>query len=223
MFAELERQILEILQLIFDQFGWLGVAALMGFENATGITPSEVILGLAGWFLIAAHELPFGMVFVGGFYAGLGSLAGAAVTYWVARLGGRPMIERLLRLCRISPVRLDQATDLFQRWGPGLVLFGRLLPGVRTLISIPAGLARMPFGQFALATFTGAYIWCTLLLSLGFLMGHEWQRISLLMREYGLVVTAVVCGFGALALLVYWLRSRAGQESLVRIDTEKRD
>ncbi len=220
MFETLEQWLLSSLQLIFDQFGWWGVATLMGFENATGITPSEVILGLAGWFLIAGHDLPIGVVFLGGFYAALGSTAGASALYWLARLGGRPVVERVSHWFRIPIRRIDQASELFQRWGSGLVLFGRLLPGVRTLITIPAGLARMHFGQFMLATFGGAYIWCTVLLSLGYLMGHEWQRVSELIHQYGLIVAVVVCAVAALALLVYWRRMRAGEASLVEIDAE---
>ena len=88
MIAELEAQIIAALQTLFDRFGWLGVAGLMAFENATGITPSEIILGLAGWLLLAAKDAGFGMVFVGALYAALGSTAGASVTYWLVRLAG---------------------------------------------------------------------------------------------------------------------------------------
>jgi len=222
MLEALEQFILSSLQLIFDQFGWWGVTMLMGFENATGITPSEVILGLAGWFLVAGHDLPIGMVFMGGFYAALGSTGGASIPYWVARIGGRPVVRRVSGWLRIPIQRIDQADDLFQRWGPGLVLFGRLLPGVRTLISIPAGLARMHYGQFLLATFGGAYIWCTVLLSLGYLLGHEWQQVSALIHRYGLVVAAVVSAFAALALLVYWRRTRVGETAVVEINPDHR-
>ena len=99
MIAELEIQIIAALQTMFDRFGWFGVAGLMGFENATGITPSEIILGLAGWLLLAAKDSPFVMVFVGALYAALGSTAGASVTYWLARLGGRPVVDRAAAGC----------------------------------------------------------------------------------------------------------------------------
>lgn len=206
MLESLEQLILGGMQMIFDRFGWLGVAGLMAFENATGITPSEVILGLAGWLLIAAHGQPTGMIFLGGLYAALGSLAGASLTYWAARLGGRPLIDRLAGWLRIPTRQIDRAADLFQRWGPGLVLFGRLAPGVRTLISIPAGLARMSFPRFAASTFVGAYVWCSVLIGLGYWMGHEWEAIVDLVRDYSLWAAVGVCAAAALALLAYSLR-----------------
>ncbi len=91
MITELETIILSAAQTIYDSWGWLGVAALLTFENATGITPSEIILGLAGWMLIAEHQLPVSMIFIGGLYSAIGSVLGASITYWVARLRWPPI------------------------------------------------------------------------------------------------------------------------------------
>ncbi|NMB89235.1 MAG: DedA family protein [Chloroflexi bacterium] len=203
MIVQIENYILGALQALFDTWGWYGVVAMMIFENATGITPSEIILGLAGWFLLSTHGQPFSMVFLGGLYAAIGSIIGASITYWVSRLGGRPLIDRIAAWVRIDPALLLRAEQLFQRWGPKIVLFGRLVPGVRTLISIPAGLARMPFPQFALATFAGAYGWCTLLIGLGYFLGYEWERFSALFKQYALAVGLIVA-----ALFLAWLAGR---------------
>ena len=154
----LETQILSMLQTVYDSWGWFGVTALLIFENATGITPSEIILGLAGWMLISEHQLPVSMIFIGGLYAAIGSTLGASIAYWVARLGGRPLVDKLVRWIRIDPSHIARAENQFHRWGTGLVMVGRLMPGIRTLINIPAGLARMPFLTFFVATFIGAYI-----------------------------------------------------------------
>jgi membrane protein DedA with SNARE-associated domain len=91
----LEAQILSMLQTVYDSWGWFGVTALLIFENATGITPSEIILGLAGWMLISEHQLPVSMIFIGGLYAAIGSTLGASIAYWAARLGGRPLVDKL--------------------------------------------------------------------------------------------------------------------------------
>ncbi len=184
MFEQLETTILNSLQTIFDQFGWLGVAALMAFENTTGITPSEIILGLAGWMLIEAHGLPLSFVFLGGLYAAIGSLIGSSITYWGVRLGGRPLVDRLARQFRFPAKYLDRAEELFQQRGTVAVFLGRMIPGVRILITIPAGLARMRYPIFAAATFSGAYLWCTLLLAVGFVFGYEWPLISEAIRGY---------------------------------------
>lgn len=184
MINELETIILSAAQTIYDAWGWFGVAALLTFENATGITPSEIILGLAGWMLISEHQLPMSMIFIGGLYASIGSTLGASITYWAARLGGRPLVDKLTRWVRIDLAHIARAENQFHRWGAGLVLVGRVMPGIRTLINIPAGLARMPFLTFLVVTFIGSYIWCTLLIGAGYALGHEWTLISQYLKQY---------------------------------------
>ena len=205
MIAKLETAILSAIQTIYDAWGWFGVAALLTFENATGITPSEVILALAGWMLIAEHQLSPTMIFLGGLYAALGSTLGASIAYWVARLGGRPLIDKLAGWARINPLHITRAENQFHRWGTGLVLVGRVMPGIRTIISIPAGMARMPFTTFFVATFIGAYIWCTLLIGAGYVLGHEWTLISAYLKQY---LPFLAIG-GAVALAIYfWIARR---------------
>ena len=104
MTVDLENIILSSAQAIYDAWGWFGVAALLVFENATGITPSEIILGLAGWMLIAEHQLPPSMIFLGGFYSAIGSTIGACIAYWVTRLGGRSLVDKFSRCVRINPL-----------------------------------------------------------------------------------------------------------------------
>lgn len=219
MLTEIENYILAAAQAIYDAWGWFGVAALLVFENASGITPSEVILGLAGWMLIEKHQLSPAMIPVGGFYAAIGSVIGASIAYWAARLGGRPLVDRLAWRLRIKPAQIDRAEAHFQRWGVGLVLVGRVIPGIRTMVSIPAGLARMPFHTFFAATFTGAYIWCTLLIGAGYALGHEWARISGYLKNW---LPYLVAG-GILALSgYYWLTHRAPklEPAPVRVDDD---
>ena len=200
MITELETIILSAAQTIYDAWGWFGVAALLVFENATGITPSEIILGLAGWMLISEHQLPPSMIPIGGFYAALGSVLGASIAYWVARLGGRPIVDKLARWVRIETAQIDRTEAQFQRWGTGLVLIGRVIPGLRTLISFPAGLARMPFVTFFIATFIGAYLWCTLLIGAGYLLGHEWTLVSVYLKQS---LPYLLVG-GVLMLVIYF-------------------
>ena len=178
MLDTLEQTILSALQLIFDKFGWLGVFGLMVFENATGITPSEIILAFAGWMLIERHGISPTFIPLAGFYAGLGSAVGASITYWVARVGGRRMVDKFASIFRIDLGYIEKIEDQCRKWGAGIVMVGRVIPGVRTLVSIPAGLVKIPFPKFFLATFVGAYFWCTLLIGAGYALGHEWRLIS---------------------------------------------
>ena len=178
LISQIENWILETLQTLFDAWGWGGVAVMMAFENLTGITPSEVVLALAGWMLISEHQLPLSVIFLGGLYAALGSVLGASGAYWMARLGGRSLVDRVAQWVRIQPTHITRAEQQFQRRGLALVLVGRVIPGIRTLVSIPAGLARLNFLKFLVATFIGAYVWCTLLIGAGYWIGHEWSLIS---------------------------------------------
>jgi membrane protein DedA with SNARE-associated domain len=206
MLDSIEGTILSALQLIFDKFGWLGVFGLMIFENATGITPSEIILGFAGWMLIERHGIPASFILVAGFYAGLGSAIGASITYWVARLGGRPLVDRFAKLFHIHLDYIEKIEEQCKKWGAGIVLIGRVIPGVRTLVSIPAGLVRIPFLKFFLATFAGAYVWCTVLIGAGYLLGHEWHLISEYVKTHlPLVVIAIL--FLVLAYFLYRYRA----------------
>lgn len=184
MIDELETIILSAALTIYDAWGWFGVAALLTFENATGIMPSEIILGLAGWMLISEHQLPISMIFAGGVYAAIGSTLGASITYWVARIGGRPLVDQFARWVRIDHSHITLSESQFHRWGTALVLVGRVIPGIRTLISIPAGLAHMPFIRFFTATFVGAYVWCTMLIGAGYALGHEWTLVSQYLKQY---------------------------------------
>lgn len=204
MISQIENWILGTLQTLFDTWGWWGVAGMMAFENFTGITPSEIVLALAGWMLISAHELPVSVIFLGGFYAAVGSVLGASTAYWTARLGGRPVVERMAHWARIQPTHIASVEKQFDRYGPGLVLIGRMVPGVRTLVSIPAGLARMSFAKFFAATFIGAYFWCTLLIGAGYALGHEWPLISQYVKQS---LPYLVFG-GLLAIGVYLLAGR---------------
>jgi len=211
MLDQLEQTLLNALQTLFDQFGWWGVAGMMAFENATGITPSEITLTFAGWMLISAHDISPFFILWGGLYAALGSVFGASLTYWAARLGGRPMIDRMAAWFRMDTRHIETAEAHFQRWGLGLVLGGRIIPGIRTLVSIPAGLARMSYPVFLLATFAGTYLWCTLLIGAGYLLGHEWQLISALLKQwlpYLLALSALIF------LFFFWWRSRRPTLSL---------
>jgi membrane protein DedA with SNARE-associated domain len=198
MLDTIEQTILSALQLIFDKFGCLGVFGLMIFENATGITPAEIILAFAGWMLIERHGISPSVIPLGGLYAGLGSAIGASITYWIARKGGRPLVEKFAKLFHIDLVYIERIENQCRRWGAGIVLVGRVIPGLRTLISIPAGLVCIPFPKFFLATFAGAYVWCTALIGAGYLLGHEWKLVSEYIKTHlPLVLTVVFLLLGA--------------------------
>ena len=222
MLETLEQTILSALQLIFDRFGWFGVFGLMIFENATGITPSEIILAFAGWMLIERHGIPASFIPLGGLYAGLGSAIGASITYWIARMGGRPLVDRFARFFRIDLNYIERIENQCRKWGAGIVLIGRVIPGLRTLVSIPAGLVRIPFLKFFLATFAGAYVWCTLLIGAGYVLGHEWHLVSSYIKSH--LPLALLIGFLLVAsYLVYHYRASLPLSGWTRQDSKELD
>jgi membrane protein DedA with SNARE-associated domain len=132
------------------------------------------------WVFIIGEPVLF--VLTMGLLLAVSSVIGEIITYWVARIGGRALVERFSRWLRVDTRHMDRADLLFTRWGVGLVMFGRILPGVRTLVSVPAGMTRMNFGLFFGASFGGAYVWNTLLVAVGYLFGFKltWFGISIL-------------------------------------------
>ena len=114
---------------------------------------------------------PVLFVLVMGLIIAATSVASEVITYWLARIGGRALVERFSRWLKVDFRHIDRAESMFTRWGIGLVMFGRILPGVRTLVSVPAGMTRMNFGLFFGASFGGAYLWNTLLVAVGYLLG----------------------------------------------------
>ena len=146
-----------------QHWGYFGIVILMAMESSIFPVPSEVVIPPAA-FLAAQGHLNFSGVIIAGT---VGSYLGSAITYWVSRLLGRPLILRYGRFVLLTPEKLERAEVWLNRYEGGGVFFARLLPVIRHLISIPAGLIKMGFGTFSLVTITGSAIWCYVLAYLG--------------------------------------------------------
>jgi membrane protein DedA with SNARE-associated domain len=143
--------------------GYVGIIVLMAMESSLFPVPSEIVIPPAA-FLAAQGKLSFTGVVLAGV---LGSYLGSAITYWASRLIGRPLIVKYGRFVLVTPKKLEQAEQWLARYEAGGVFFARLLPVVRHLISIPAGIVRMNFGLFSLVTIAGSALWCWILAYLG--------------------------------------------------------
>ena len=159
------------------QWGYLGIFAAMVLENVVPPIPSEVIMPLAG-FYVGQGQLNFVGVVLAGL---LGTVVGALPWYGLGRLvnerrlGG--WIERHGRWLGVPATDLEQSRGWFQRHGAAVVFWGRLIPAIRTLISVPAGIELMPFGPFLFWTTAGSLVWNLALTSAGWLLGSQWQRV----------------------------------------------
>jgi membrane protein DedA with SNARE-associated domain len=189
------------------QFGYLGIFLLMLLEAVFPPIPSELIIPFAG-FAAARGDLTFIGVLAS---ASLGSLAGMLPWYLAGRLFGLDRVRRLAdrygRWLTLNATEIDHATGWFVRFGPAIVLFGRLLPIIRTLISVPAGLARMPALHFVAASAIGIVLWNTVLVTAGYVFHEHYHLVEQWLDPLALLVMA---GVGALYLfrLVTWKPSR---------------
>ena len=192
----------ETVSQIIRDLGLLGLVALMFVENVFPPIPSEVVLPLAGFF-VGRGELSFVGVLLA---ATLGSVLGSVFLYEMARYGGRPFVLRYGSILRVEPEDLDRADAWFERRGPVIVLVGRCIPGVRSLVSLPAGTLKMPRVQYIALTFVGSLAWNAALIGAGWLLGEEWDRVSDAVGAVGTPLLVVVLLLLGIASLVWWWR-----------------
>ncbi len=173
---------------VISALGYPGVAGLMALESACIPIPSEIIMPFSG-YLVAVGKFSLWLVVLSGT---LGNLIGSIIAYFVGYYGGRPLIEKYGKYILISPHDLDRAENWFKKYGSASVFFARLLPVVRTFISFPAGVAKMPFGKFCLYTTAGSLPWSFLLAYIGIVLGENWQSIEVYFRKFDWLIIILV-------------------------------
>lgn len=159
---------------VLRDLGYAGLVLLMVAETVFPPIPSEVVLPLAGYFV---EQGAFGAAAVLA-ASTAGSVFGALLLYEASRLGGRPFADRFVRFARLDAAKLDEAERWFARRGPLVVLCGRCLPGVRSLVSLPAGLLRMPRPTYLALTLAGSLVWNAVLVGAGYALGTQWERVG---------------------------------------------
>lgn len=173
------------------------MALLMGIESAAVPLPSEIIMPFAGFLVYENRFTLFGVSMAGA----IGSVFGSLAIYFIAARGGRPLVEKYGRYILIAPRDLELADNFFKRFGGWATFAGRMLPVVRTFISVPAGLARMPLLPFTVAAFVGSFIWSYFLAYIGFKLGEHWEKL----HERGAIFDYLIAGLIVLAA-VWWVR-----------------
>jgi len=165
---------------IISSLGYGGIFILMALESALIPIPSEIIMPFSG-FLVWEEKFSFLAVVWWGTF---GNLIGSVAAYWLGYYGGRPLVEKYGKFILISRHELDFADKWFQKYGGLSILFSRMLPAVRTFISLPAGIARMPFLKFCIYTFLGSLPWSFALTYAGLVMGENWKGIEVYFRKF---------------------------------------
>ena len=154
---------------IIGKWGYAGIVVLMGLESSFFPFPSEIVVPPGG-ALAREGEMSLGLVILAGI---AGSLIGALFNYWLALKLGRPFFQKYGRYLLVSEKKFRKSEEFFRRHGEIGTFVGRLIPGIRQIISFPAGLARMPLGRFCFFTVLGSGIWVVILALIGYQLGAE--------------------------------------------------
>ncbi|MGP4075827.1 DedA family protein [Halobacillus sp. K22] len=190
-----------------SHYGYAGIFIMMAVENIFPPIPSEVILPFSGFMTQAANLSIAGVIVV----STTGSLAGAVVLYGIGSLMDveklESLVERHGHRLRIKKEDVQRVESWFHRYGIWAVLLGRMVPLIRSLISLPAGMANMKLSLFLLFTILGTMVWNTILILVGALMGESWNEISRLLEVYS-TITYVGLGTGCALLMFIIIRKK---------------
>jgi membrane protein DedA with SNARE-associated domain len=182
-----------------SMLGYGGVALLMGIESACIPLPSEIIAPFAGFLVATGRFSLWGVALAGG----VGSMVGSFVTYEIGKYGGRPFVEKYGKYILISKHDLDLADNFFKKHGHWSTFIGRLLPVVRTFISLPAGIAGVARVPFLIYSFVGSFIWTYILAYFGMKLGENWHSLRDKLHGFDTAIIILILLAG-----VYWVYSR---------------
>lgn len=192
---------------IMSEFGYFGVFFLIMIENVFPPIPSEVILTFGGFMTTYSSMTQLWVIIV----ATAGSVVGAMILYSVGLFLDVSQLEKFIDrwggILRLNRKDLHRADAWFDKYGPWTVLFGRLVPLVRSLISIPAGMSNMNFPLFLLLTIVGSFIWNAVLVSIGFKVGENWELIVHYMDIYSNIAYTLIA-LGGIAAVFWYIRFR---------------
>ena len=181
-----------------SSWGYLAIALLMGLENACIPIPSELILGFAGYLVFMGK-----LTFTGTIIAGMiGGMIGSIITYYIGHFGGRPFIDKYGKYFFMKKSHIDTAQRWFDKYGIKAVFFSRMLPVVRTFISLPAGFAGINMKKFIIFTFAGSLPWTILIIYVGKILGENWIKMLSIGHEFSLLICILI----VLCIIFFYIR-----------------
>ena len=194
---------LEFITNTISSLGYIGIAFLMALENIIPPIPSELIMPLAG-FTVTQGKMNFILVIIAGT---IGSVVGTMPWYFLGKSWGlkRTMniADRYGKWLTLSGKDVAQANDWFNRRGNTAIAFGRLIPGIRTYISLPAGISKMPLLPYLIYSTLGSLFWVTLLTGAGYIFGANYELVGKYMKPFSIFVLIVV-----ISTVIYWIIKR---------------
>lgn len=190
----LNQFVIEFTQWILEtisNFGYAGIGFLMALESAAIPIPSEIIMPVAG-YLASLGKFNLWLVALAG---ASGSLLGSWFTYWLGLYGGRPFFKKYGKYFLFSEKHLEEADKFFHKHGVRAVFWGRLVPVIRTYISLPAGIHKVNFASFSLYGFIGSFIWSLTLAWIGHKLGVEWKLIKIYLQPASIFILIILTFF----------------------------
>ena len=190
----------ELLRQFFDAYGYWTLIVVLLLENAGLPLPGETTLLFASFLAYSERELHMPYIILTGIAA---CTLGDNLGYWIGYRGGRPLLDRYVRIFRIRPKNIARAERLFNRYGSVTIFFARFVFGMRIIAGPMAGVLRMPWKRFVLFNFLGASVWVTVISLVGYFFGSQWDFVLELMKRMNIAVLAFV---GVLVLVLWWRR-----------------
>lgn len=197
--------------MIFDlinQFGYLAISFLIAIENVFPPIPSEVILSFAGFATHHSQMNVIGVVIA----STIGAVVGALILYKIGCILNKERLENIFnhkafRMLGFKKGDVQKAINWFNKYGTSAIFYGRLIPVVRSLISIPAGSAKVKVSKFLIYTALGSLVWNTILVTLGFYMGNNWKIIVTIFEEYSLIISGLIL-IAAIYFSIKWYKHK---------------
>jgi membrane protein DedA with SNARE-associated domain len=214
LLAFIDQIVIPFLNSLYGAVGYVGVLLAMAIESAMIPLPSELILPYAGFLVSDPAQLEpltkgpwsFWIVVIA---ATIGNTIGSLIAYAIGAWGGRPFLERWGKYLLIRQHEIELAERFFDKYGSATAFFSRLLPIVRTFISFPAGVARMPLGRFIAYSTAGAFLWSILLVWAGTQLGARWEDIRHALQPFDLLIAVAVVAL--VAIFVWWRLGMPGR------------
>lgn len=199
--------IIGIITSLVSTYGYLGLFIAAFVETIFPPIPSELIFPLAG-FVAFRSDYTFFETFFMAASGAIGATIGAMVIYFISYKIGRIAIIKIGKYVLVSEKKIKVAEDWFEKYGSYAVFIGRMAPGVRELISVPAGIAKMPFTKFTVFTFLGSLIWSMLLVFSGYFLGNSWDTFSETLSIYFPILTVIAFSIIAIVFICYIFLNR---------------
>jgi membrane protein DedA with SNARE-associated domain len=205
MITDLLSWISSILVEIISRSGYLGVTISMALESACIPIPSEIVMPFSG-YLVSLGRFSLWSVTV---WATIGNLAGSLMAYFIGYYGGRPLVLKYGRYILINHDELNRADHWFSKYGPLTIFFSRMLPVIRTFISLPAGIARMNLPKFMIYTFLGSLPWNFGLTYLGMILGNQWKDLEDYFRKFDYLILIIL-----VSIIVWFVKSHLTRKTI---------